>query len=132
MTCMNRVLVIGATGTVGRQVVSRLVSNGAQVRALTRNPDTAGLPPQGEVMRGDLTFPETLYACLEDIDAVFLVWVAPSTTAAAALERIARHAVRVVFLSAPLKTAHPFFQQPNPMRELAERVERLIETSGLE
>jgi uncharacterized protein YbjT (DUF2867 family) len=37
-----------------------------------------------------------------------------------------------VFLTAPLKTPHPFFQQPNPSRDMAERIERLIETSGLE
>jgi uncharacterized protein YbjT (DUF2867 family) len=84
------------------------------------------------MMRGDLTIPETLDACLEDIDAVFLVWVAPPATAAAALERIAKHALRIVFLSAPLKTAHPFFQQPNPMRELTAQIECLIETSGLQ
>src|SRR5882672_2919587 len=132
MTCMNHVLVIGATGNVGRHLVSQLVSAGVHVRALTRNPDTAGLPPKVEVMRGDLTVPETLDACLEGIDSVFLVWVAPSATAAAVLERIARHARRLVFLSAPLKTAHPFFQQPNPMREMTAQIERLIETSGLQ
>ena len=37
-----------------------------------------------------------------------------------------------MFLTAPLKTPHPFFQQPNPARDLAERIEQLIETSGLE
>src|ERR1700704_2704693 len=89
MICMNRVLVIGATGNVGHQVVSQLVSTGAKVRAMTRNPDTAGLPPQIETMRGDLTVPKTLDACLEGIDTVFLVWVAPPATAAAVLERMA-------------------------------------------
>src|SRR5262249_19422271 len=57
---MKRVLVIGATGNVGRQVVSQLTTTGAQVRAMTRKPDAARLPPQVEVMRGDLTFPDTL------------------------------------------------------------------------
>jgi uncharacterized protein YbjT (DUF2867 family) len=37
-----------------------------------------------------------------------------------------------VFLSAPLKTPHPFVQQPNPSRDLALRIENLIEASGLE
>jgi uncharacterized protein YbjT (DUF2867 family) len=69
---------------------------------------------------------------LSDVDTVFLVWVAPPAAAPGALERIATHARRVVFLTAPLKTPHPFFQQPNPGRDMAERVERLIETSGLE
>src|SRR5258706_11015060 len=107
---MNRILVIGATGNVGRQVVAQLATTDVQVRALTRNPDSAGLPLHVDVMGGDLTLPETLDACLDGIDTVFLVWVAPLASAAAAMQRIAKHAGRVVFLSAPLKTAHPFFQ----------------------
>jgi len=132
MTCMNRILVIGATGNVGHEVVSQLVATGAQVRTLTRNPDAAGLPQQVDVMRGDLTLPDTLDACLDGIDTVFLVWVAPPATIAAVLERIAKHARRIVFLSAPLKTAHPLFQQPNPFREVTAQMERLIESSGLQ
>ena len=99
---------------------------------LTRNPDAAVLPPHVEVVRGDLTAPDTLDRCLENVDTVFLIWVAPPATAAEALERIARVARRIVFLTAPLKTPHPFFQQPNPARDMAERIERLIETSGLD
>jgi uncharacterized protein YbjT (DUF2867 family) len=129
---MNRILVTGATGNVGRQVVDQLAATGAAFRTMTRNPDAAGLPAGVEVVRGDLTVPETLDRCLQDIDTVFLVWVAPSAAVAGALERIARRARRIVFLTAPLKTPHPFFQQPNPSRDLAERVERLIETSGME
>jgi len=67
-----------------------------------------------------------------DIDTVFLVWVAPPAAVTGALERIAKHARRIVFLTAPLKTPHPFFQQPNPSRDMIERIERLIETSGME
>jgi uncharacterized protein YbjT (DUF2867 family) len=128
---MNRILVIGATGNVGRQVVLQLVATGAQVRAMTRNVEAAGLPPNVEVMRGDLTLPPTLDACLHGINTVFLVWVAPPTAIEAALERIVKHAQRIVFLSAPIKTAHPFFQQPNPARQVAAQIERLIETSGI-
>jgi uncharacterized protein YbjT (DUF2867 family) len=69
---------------------------------------------------------------VEGIDAVFLVWTAPPATVAPVLERIAKYARRIVFLSAPLKTAHPFFQQPNPLRRLGENIEQLIETSGLQ
>ena len=127
---MNRILIIGATGRVGRQVVSQLPATGVRVRALARNPQTAGLPPHVDVVRGDLTLPETLDECLDGIDAVFLVWTAPPPTIAPALERIVKHARRIVFLSAPYKTAHPFFQQPNPVRAMGEQIERLIETSG--
>jgi uncharacterized protein YbjT (DUF2867 family) len=129
---MNRILVIGGTGTVGRQVLSRLAATGAQVRALARNTGAARLPAQVEVVRGDLTLPETLDGCLDGIDAVFLVWTAPAAAVAPALERIAKHARRIVFLSAPIKTAHPLFQQPNPLRAMVEQIERLIETSGVE
>ena len=129
---MNQILVIGGTGNVGRQVVDQLAATGARFRAMTRNPDAAGLPPGVEVVRGDLTVPETLDRCLQDIDTVFLVWVAPPAAVAGALERIAKHARRIVFLTAPLKTPHPFFQQPNPSRDITERIERLIETSGME
>jgi len=129
---MNPILVIGGTGTVGRQVLSRLAASGAQVRALARNPGEACLPPQVEVVRGDLVLPETLDGCLDGIDTVFLVWTAPAAAVAPALERIAKHARRIVFLSAPIKTAHPLFQQPNPGREVVEQIERLIETSGLQ
>ncbi len=129
---MNRILVIGGTGTVGRQVVSRLVASGAQVRALARNPGAADFPAQVELVRGDLTLPETLDGCFDGIDTVFLVWTAPPAAVAPALERIAKHARRIVYLSAPLKTAHPLFQQPNPLRTMFEQIERLTETSGLQ
>jgi len=129
---MNHILVIGGTGTVGRQVLRRLAATGAQVRALARNPGAARLPSQVEVVRGDLTLSETLDGCLDGIDAVFLVWTAPAAAVAPVLERIAKHARRIVFLSAPLKTADPLFQQPNPLRAMFEQIEQLIETSGLQ
>ena len=131
MVRMKRILVTGATGNVGRQVASQLLASDAQVRALTRNPEVADLPPGVEVVRGDLTVPETLDACLDSVDAVFLVWVAPADAVAAVVDRIAQHARRIVFLSSPHRTPHPFFQQPNPLALLHAEIERLIEASGL-
>src|SRR5215475_4306515 len=113
---MNRVLVFGATGNVGRQVVSQLMARGAEVRAMSRTPEAAALPSQVEVVRGDLSFPETLDRCMAGIDTVFLVWAAPPIAIAPPLDRIVKNARRIVLLTAPLKTAHPFFQQPNPQR----------------
>ncbi len=128
---MNSVLVIGGTGTVGRQVVAQLLAKGASVRALVRNPGAAGLPPKVEVVRGDLTIPETLDPCLKGVDSVFLVWTASPAATTPALDRIAEHARRIVYLSAPIKTPHPLFQQPNAGRTLNEQIERRIEASGL-
>jgi len=129
---MNRILVIGGTGTVGSQVVSQLLERGVPVRILVRNPEKVQFPAQVEVVRGDLTLPETLDAGLHGIDVVFLVWVAPPVAVVPALEKITKQASRVVFLSAPLKTPHPLFQQPNSARNLGLRIEELIESSGVQ
>jgi uncharacterized protein YbjT (DUF2867 family) len=128
----NRILVIGGTGTVGGQVLAQLPATGPHVRALVRNQAAARLPSHVEVMAGDLTRPETLDACLEGIDTVFLVWTAPPASVAAAFERILRQIRRVVFLTAPHKTPHPLFQQPNPLRGFQAQMEGLIESSGRE
>ena len=127
----RRVLVIGASGPVGRQVVSQLVSAGADVRALSRDPEAAGIP--GGV-RGDLTQPETLDAALAGVEAVFLVWTAPATAVPAALARIAKHTPRILFLSSPYQNPHPLFQgaQPNAMSAMHAEIERHIRASGRE
>lgn len=127
-----RVLVTGATGRVGSEVVSQLPANGCRIRALTRNPAGAVFPPHVEVVRGDLTDADALDPCLHGVDVVFLVWTAPAAAAPAAVRVIARHARRVVVLTSPHKTPHPFFQQPNALRGLHAELERLIEGSGVE
>jgi nucleoside-diphosphate-sugar epimerase len=49
------ILVTGATGNVGRHVVTQLLHTGARVRALARDPASAGLPGGVDVVRGDLS-----------------------------------------------------------------------------
>ncbi len=81
---MSRVLVTGATGRVGGEVVAGLPAAGAEVRALTRDPPAARLPAEVEVVAGDLTLPESLEAGLAGVDAVFLRRRANDRTHAAA------------------------------------------------
>ena len=127
------VLVTGATGRIGRVVIDRLLDAGVPVRALTHRAEAAAtLPANVDVVTGDLTVPESLDAGLHDVGAVFLVWTAPPATVAAVVERLATSARRVVFLSSPHQTPHPFFQQPNPMAVLHADIERLIAAAGLE
>lgn len=127
------VLVTGATGRVGRAVVDRLIDAGVPVRALTRRAGAAAmLPADVEVVTGDLTVPGSLDPALRGAGAVFLVWTAPPATAPAVIDRLATCARRVVFLSSPHQTPHPFFQQPNPMAVLHADIERLIAAAGLE
>jgi uncharacterized protein YbjT (DUF2867 family) len=125
------ILIIGATGRVGRLVVDQLVSAGASVRALTRRPEVAELPTAVEVVRGDLTVPESLEAPLKSVETIFLLWTAPPATVPAVIQRLASRARRVVLLSSPHQTPHPFFQQPNPMARFHADLERQIAASGL-
>jgi uncharacterized protein YbjT (DUF2867 family) len=125
------VLVIGATGRIGRVVIDQLLDAGVPVRGLTCRPEAAGLPPAVEVVAGDLTVPESLDAALQGAGAVFLVWTAPQAAAPAVVARLAAHGQRVVFLSSPHQTPHPFFQQPNPMAVMHAGIERLIASAGL-
>jgi uncharacterized protein YbjT (DUF2867 family) len=104
MTEHKPILVTGATGTVGREVVSQLLAAGMSVRALVRDPATAGLPVEVQVLRGDLSDPGTVAAAVDGVAAVFLVWPFISAAAAADLaptvvDVIAEHAGRIVYLS---------------------------------
>jgi uncharacterized protein YbjT (DUF2867 family) len=102
MTHSNRspILVTGATGNVGRHVVSQLVGKGARVRALTRNPEAAGLPDSVEVVRGDLSMPSTTEAALEGVDSIFFMWRGFGASAIPALMTLlAKQSGRIVFLS---------------------------------
>jgi uncharacterized protein YbjT (DUF2867 family) len=126
----ERILVVGATGHIGRPVLDQLAATGATVRVLSRRPEPAAVPAGVEVVSGDLTRPETLDAALDGIGAVFLVWTAPPASVEAALERIAIRGRRIVLLTSPHKTQHPLFQQPNPLRGLHARIEALIDASG--
>ncbi|MCF6475904.1 NAD-dependent epimerase/dehydratase family protein [Nonomuraea sp. MG754425] len=96
---MNKILVTGATGNVGRHVVSQLAAAGLDVRAFARRPERvqAGV----EAVRGDLDVPETLEPALKDVESVFLLWPGFSTgNAAEVVSAIAGQARRVVYLSA--------------------------------
>ncbi|WP_203605749.1 NAD(P)H-binding protein [Streptomyces sp. SID8014] len=121
------VLVTGATGRLGRLVVGRLLDAGVPVRALVRRREAAAtLPPEAEVFTGDLTVPASIAPALTGAAAVFLVWTAPPGTAEAVVARLAGQVRRVVLLSSPHRTPHPFFQQPNPVAALHARLEGLL------
>ena len=56
------------TGTIGRPLVNVLAAAGEQVRALARHTGIPidGLPAGVEVVRGDLSRPETIVAALHE------------------------------------------------------------------
>jgi uncharacterized protein YbjT (DUF2867 family) len=128
------ILVTGATGRAGREVLNQLAYGSVPCRALIRNPQAACLPANIESVQGDLTIAESLDACLKDIDTVFLVWATGPNAVGAALDRILRRARRIVFLSSPYKTRHPFFQsgKANPISQMHADIESRIQASGCE
>lgn len=65
------VLVVGATGSIGRHVVAEAIREGYAVRALVRDASKARtLEPGAQAVIGDLTRPETLAAAVEGINAI--------------------------------------------------------------
>ncbi|WP_432514230.1 NmrA family NAD(P)-binding protein [Kineococcus sp. SYSU DK001] len=99
-----RVLVTGATGSVGRRVVDHLLARGAaQVRALTVDPVRAALPAQVEVVHGSVTRPSVLAEALRGVDRLYL---APAPATAERVVTAARRAgvERVVDLSGELES----------------------------
>jgi uncharacterized protein YbjT (DUF2867 family) len=66
-------LVTGATGNVGAEVVRALIGADEQVRALTRTDSSSALPPGVEAVAGDLNRPDTLTAALAGVRGVFLL-----------------------------------------------------------
>jgi uncharacterized protein YbjT (DUF2867 family) len=100
------ILVTGATGNVGREVVNLLLSGGEQVVAVTRNPAKAALPDGAHVVGGDPSRPQTLMPTLRGVEAVFIspraLGDATAGTATVELLKLAAEqgAQRVVLLSA--------------------------------
>ncbi|MCI0141878.1 SDR family oxidoreductase [Arthrobacter bambusae] len=72
MTDPGPVLVVGGTGMLGSQVVSRLLAGGKQVRALVRPGSDAGRLEElgATIVRGDMMDPESLAHAMDGVDAV--------------------------------------------------------------
>ncbi len=97
----NRILVTGATGSIGGHVVSELDAAGAAVRAMARQPDPAAVPSGVELVHGDFTDLASVARALDDVESVFLLWpflVADAAPAVVGL--VAEHAKRVIYVSA--------------------------------
>jgi uncharacterized protein YbjT (DUF2867 family) len=80
------ILITGASGNVGKEVLKQVAATGAKVRAAFQTVTKAAAAPSGvEIATMDYNKPETLQAALKGIERVFLV--APPTPNLPALER---------------------------------------------
>jgi uncharacterized protein YbjT (DUF2867 family) len=97
------ILVTGATGNVGRNVVEQLAKRGTQVRALVRDPSKAKFADGVEVVQGDLLDVDSLRAAMTGVSTLFLLngVVADEYTQALIALNVAREAGidRIVYLS---------------------------------
>ena len=123
---MNAILVTGATGNVGRPLVTQLAAAGVEVRAVTRQPDTTRVPNGVKVVG-------TAAEGLPGASAVFLNSRALGDELEPLVRRARREGVtRLVALSA-INADDDFSRQPSRFRgDRNKEVEQLAVDSGLE
>ncbi|NYT32938.1 NmrA/HSCARG family protein [Rhizobium sp. WYCCWR 11128] len=124
------ILVTGATGNVGRQVVEHLVKRGADVRALVRDPSKAEFPAGVSVVQGDFLDVDSLRNAMSGVSTLFLLnaVVPDEFTQALVALNVARAAgiERIVYLS--VIHADVYVNVPHFAGKFG--VERMIEQMG--
>jgi uncharacterized protein YbjT (DUF2867 family) len=124
------ILVTGATGNVGRQVVEHLVKRGADVRALVRDPSKAEFPAGVSVVQGDFLDVDSLRNAMSGVSTLFLLnaVVPDEFTQALIALNVARSAgiERIVYLS--VIHADVYVNVPHFAGKFG--VERMIEEMG--
>ncbi|MBF6298409.1 NAD(P)H-binding protein [Nocardia amamiensis] len=69
------IVITGATGTIGSEIIRQLADRGVPVRAVTRDPSRAEVPAGVEVVRGDYTDLPSIAAAMDGAEAAFIVGV---------------------------------------------------------
>ena len=67
-----KILLVGATGTLGRQIAKNAIENGHEVRCIVRNPRKAAFLQEWgcELTKGDLLRKDDISYALQDVEAV--------------------------------------------------------------
>ena len=70
---MPTVFLTGASGFLGGHLLRELISNGAEVKALSRRPDSDAIITKlgGTPVRADVTDADSLRVAMQGVDAVF-------------------------------------------------------------
>lgn len=123
------ILVTGATGNVGRHVLNLLVADGHAVRALSRSPQDAVWPAEGDVVAGDLADPASLDAALAGVASVFLFAVPGSGPGFVAAAQ--RAGVRRVVLLSSGGVNDDADLQDGPIATYHAEIEHALRGSGL-
>ena len=132
---MSSVLVVGATGSIGRLAVAEALAAGFETRALVRDEgQAASLPPGARVVVGDLTRAETLAEAV--VGATGIVSTHGLRGGARDAELVDYGAVHNVLsvLTAPARIALMTaigVTKHTPGHDWKRRGERLVRASGL-
>ncbi|MGW0702205.1 SDR family oxidoreductase [Streptomyces sp. NPDC002867] len=120
------ILISGATGNVGGELLRQLRTEGIAVRALTRDPSRAALPADVDVLQGDFGDPRSLAKAFAGVESLFLMM---SGNEAAVLEEAAPAGVRrVVLLSSMAVQTRP----DSFIGRVHQEAEEAVRKSGLE
>ena len=138
------VLVVGATGSIGRLVVAEALRQGHAVRALVRDLARArGLPQEAQFAVGDLMQAETLTDAVKGIAAVVFTHGAGGGGKAAAeqvdygavrnvLRALAGRPVRIALMTAiGVTNREGAYNRSTRIHDWKRRGERLVRASGL-
>ena len=122
------VLVTGARGSIGKEVVNGLLAAGQEVRASSRDPKPGDFPAAVAVIKGDLEKPESFPSLLAGVKQVFLYAnaKAPEAFAAAAKRAGVEHIVLLSSHSVLFPKA-----EDNPIARMHMKVEQALEDSGV-
>ena len=130
---IEKILVTGATGTVGREVVTRLAGRGANVRAAARNPGMLAIPEERvETMSMDLRRPADLDRALEDVGKIFFLSPLDESMpelAALVAERARAHGISHMVRLSAFGVDYP---RPIILGRVHGEVEKIIRASGLD
>ena len=125
------ILVTGATGNVGRNVVEQLAARGADVRVLVRDPAKASFAAGVDFVQGDLLDVDSLRAAMTGVSTLFLLngVVADEFAQAVIALNVAREAgiERIVYLS--VIHSDVYVNVPHFAGKFG--VERMIEAMGM-
>ena len=143
-TAQRGLLVVGATGSIGRLVVEEALRAGHAVRALVRNLQAAKqLPAQAERVQGDLTVPSSLKGALDGIDAIVFTHGSSGQSKVDAervdyggvrnvLEALNGRPLRVALMTAiGVTNRTAAYNRSTAIHDWKRRAERLVRASGL-
>jgi uncharacterized protein YbjT (DUF2867 family) len=134
-------LIVGATGTLGRQIARRALDEGYEVRCLVRSPKKAAFLKEwgAHLIKGNLCVPDTLPPALEGVTAVIDAATARATDSlsirqvdwdgkVALIQAVQKAGIeRFIFFS-----IMGAFQYPKvPLMDIKDCTEKYLQTSGL-